>query len=68
MNCTICAKPMYRVVNERGAAYATCSRCGQWVECAECKGHLIICPPCYAKATAPKQQGTGPAIQDSEPF
>ena len=68
MTCTVCSAAMYRVVNEKGTAHATCSRCAQWVDCAECQGHIVICPPCWAKLKTPRKPEKGPLVQDSEPF
>ncbi len=51
MTCKRCGKPMYRVVNQDKTAKATCTRCNQYVDCAQCSGCSDTkCLGCYNKA------------------
>ena len=51
MTCLSCKVPMYRVVNPADqSAKATCGRCVQWTDCAQCpKCHVTRCLGCYNK-------------------
>jgi len=50
MICRRCRTAMVRVVNQNQNAYATCNRCGKFVECAVCpKCQNITCVQCYNK-------------------
>jgi hypothetical protein len=68
MNCPICKKPMYRVVNPDGSARARCSRCNNVVDCAVCEGHMVICPKCYAKPPKEKKSKDSPFVPSDDPI
>lgn len=67
MICLRCRAQMFRVVNEKGTAHATCSKCCQYVECASCPAckQFVTCVPCYNAALKPKP---GVRIASSEPL
>jgi hypothetical protein len=68
MKCPICGKDMYRVVNEKNTAHATCSRCNTYKECAFCDGHIVICPACYAKPPKAPPKSKGPFVPSDDPI
>ena len=71
MNCLRCRNLMYRVKNIDGTARATCTRCGQFVDCARCSNPACSdakCLGCYNKTVSeqgrPKVIHEAPIIQD----
>lgn len=70
MKCLACKLPMYRVVNEKdGSAKATCARCNQWTDCAQCqKCKTTRCLGCYNKELSafgkPREIRAEPIVSD----
>ncbi len=73
MNCLRCGSTMYRVVNANQTAKATCTRCAQFVDCAQCSNPKCgdqKCLPCYNKGVSaagrPADLRLEPIIPDEE--
>lgn len=69
MTCLGCKTPMYRVVNTDQSAKATCGRCSQWTDCAQCqKCKVTRCLGCYNKEVSafgrPREIRTEPIVSD----